>query len=72
MRAATTVKSNIRKVTVQGTEFTVWSDFIDRATYARNDATGEFRTLKTSGYIHNELAVRKAIACCFGLDSFRK
>lgn len=61
----------ITKHTVQGETYEVWSDFIQRATYARN-AAGETKRLCAGGYIHNDLTVRKAIANRFGLKSFRK
>lgn len=57
--------------TVQGKTYKVWSDFIDRATYAENEA-GEIKRIHGNGYIHNELTVRKAIAASYGLKSFRK
>lgn len=64
--------SQIRTTTVCGTEYQVYSDFIKRATIAVNTATGENKVIKSSGYIHNDLTVRKAIALIFGLESFRK
>lgn len=59
------------KHTVQGKTYEVWSDFIQRATYAKSEA-GDIRRLCGSGYIHNDLTIRKAIACRYGLKSFRK
>lgn len=61
----------IRETTVQGKSYKVWSDFIARATFAENEQ-GEIKKLCESGYISNDLTVRKAIACVYGLDSFRK
>ena len=61
-----------RTYTVQGREYTVWSDFTRRATYAQERGTLSTRTLRSNGYIHNDLTVRKAIAAAYGLDSFRK
>lgn len=66
------MKSNIRTTTVEGTTYTVWSDIIMRATFAENAATGEVKPISSSGYINNDLTVRKAIASRFGLGSFRK
>lgn len=61
----------VRTITVQGESYEVWSDFCNRCTYAKNSA-GVTKRLKDQGYIHNELTVRKAIATCFGHNSFRK
>lgn len=61
----------VRTTTVNGKEFKVWSDFIARATFAE-DANGNVKKLCGSGYIHNDLTVRKAIACVYGLPTFRK
>lgn len=59
------------KHTVQGKTYEVWSDFNTRATYARSE-DGDTRRICGSGYISNDLTVRKAIACRYGLKSFRK
>lgn len=59
------------KHTVQGKTYEVWSDFIQRATYAKSE-DGDIRRLCGSGYIHNDLTIRKAIACRYELKSFRK
>jgi hypothetical protein len=64
-----TIKKVVR---VQGTEYSVWSDFTKRATYAEQIQTGEIKGISGSGYISNELSVRKAIAKAWMLDSFRK
>ena len=61
----------IRTTTVGGKAYKVWSDFIARATFAENE-DGEVKKLCDSGYIHNDLTVRKAIANAWHLDSFRK
>ena len=61
----------IRTTSVEGTEYHVWSDFGARCTYAEN-SDGVKKVIKSSGYIHNDLSVRKAIACVFGHKSFRK
>jgi hypothetical protein len=60
-----------RMVTVNSKEYEVFSDFIQRATFAISEDGAE-KAIKRSGYIHNELTVRKAIALAFGLESFRK
>ena len=65
------MKTNTRTTTVEGKTYTVWSDFIARATFAENEA-GEAKKLCGSGYIHNDLTVRKAIAVAFGHKTFRK
>ena len=62
----------IRATTVQGTTYEVWSDYIARATFAKNTATGETKAISSSGYIHNDLTVRKAIATRFNHGTFRK
>lgn len=56
---------------VAGKQYKVWSDFIARATFAE-DENGEVKKLCGSGYIHNDLTVRKAIAQRYGLKTFRK
>lgn len=61
----------VRTTTVQGKTYEVWSNFNDRCTYAKNEE-GETKAISSSGYIRNDLTVRKAIAIHFGLDSFRK
>lgn len=61
----------IRTTTVQGKTYEVWSDFIARSTFAKN-VDGEVKMISAGGYITNDLTVRKAIANCFGLSSFRK
>lgn len=58
--------------TVAGKSFTVYSDIILRGTFATNDQTGEVKQIKSSGYLSNELSIRKAIAQAFKLDTFRK
>lgn len=66
------MQSNLRTTTVEGTTYNVWSDFIMRATFAESSATGEVKPISSSGYINNDLTVRKAIATRFGHQSFRK
>lgn len=65
------MKGQIRVTAVAGKQYKVWSDFIARATFAENE-NGEVKKLCGSGYIHNDLTVRKAIACAWRLGSFRK
>lgn len=57
--------------TVQGETYFVWDNYKRRGTFAQNEA-GEVKTIKSSGYLSNDLAVRKAIAASFNLESFRK
>ena len=64
--------TEIRTTTVNGKSFEVWSDFIKRATFARNTETGEVKAISSSGYIRNDLTVRKEIAIRFGLPTFKK
>ena len=66
------MKGTIRTTTVNGTIYEVWSDFIERATFAKNTETNEVKAISSSGYIKNDLTVRKAIACVFHLSTFRK
>ena len=63
--------ANEAKTTVQGQTYTCWVDFIRRGMYAQN-ADGEVRRIKGSGYLSNDLSIRKAIAAAFGLKNFRK
>ena len=57
---------------VAGTYFVVWSDYIQRGTFARNEDTGEIKQISGGGYISRDLTVRKEIARRFGLPTFRK
>lgn len=63
--------ANEAKTAVQGQTYTYWADFIKRGMYAQNEA-GEIRKIKGSGYLNNDLTIRKAIAAAFGLTSFHK
>lgn len=65
------MKSNLRETSVAGKIYKVWSDFIARGTFAE-DENGVVKQISFSGYISNDLTVRKAIACMFGLNTFRK
>lgn len=58
--------------TVNGIRFEHWADFIMRGTFAKNTETGEVKQISGSGYISKDLTVRKAIANCFRLPTFRK
>ena len=61
----------IRTATVNGKNYIVYSDFIDRCTYAE-DEEGNKKAISEGGYVHNDLTVRKCIACAFGLPTFRR
>ena len=65
------MKGTIRETTVNGKKFKFWSDFMARATFAEDEA-GNVKQLSGSGYIHNDLTVRKAIAAVYKLKTFRK
>lgn len=65
------MKTRYTEHTVQGKTYKVWSDFIDRATYAEAE-DGTVKRLSSSGYISNDLTIRKAIAIMYKLPSFRK
>ena len=66
------MKSTMRTTTVCGEKFNVWSDYIERATFAQNAETGETRVIRDGGYLSNDLSTRKAIAMTFRLPTFRK
>ncbi len=66
------MKGEVKTTTVNKIAFEYWSDFIARATFARNTETGEVKQISGSGYIHKDLTVRKEIAIRFGLPTFRK
>lgn len=57
--------------TVMGMQYKVWGDFIARGCFAEGP-DGQVKQISWSGYITRDLTVRKAIACQFGLASFRK
>jgi hypothetical protein len=65
------MKSKPTKTTVAGKAFTVWADYIARGMYAE-DEHGNVKRIYGSGYLSNDLTVRKAIASSFGLPTFRK
>ena len=55
---------------VNGQNFTYWADYIERGMFASDGETT--KKIHGSGYISNDLTVRKAIASSFGLPTFRK
>lgn len=61
----------IKTTTVAGRPYKVWADFIQRATYAQNEA-GETRRIHGNGYLSNDLTIRKAISYAFQTGTFRK
>ena len=65
------MKSRIQNITVNGKQYKVWSDFIERAMFAE-DENGETKRIHGSGYLSNELSIRKAVAASFNLSTFRK
>lgn len=67
------MKGTVKKITMnKGTRtFKVWADFIQRGMFAE-DENGTVKMIHSSGYLNNELTIRKAIANTFGLESFRK
>lgn len=65
------MKSAITVHQVEGQKYEVWSDYIERATFAKA-TSGEVKRICGGGYIHADLTVRKAIANAFGHKTFRK
>lgn len=61
----------IYETQVNGQTFEYWADFIQRGMFAKAE-DGTVKMIHGSGYISNDLTVRKAIACTFGLPTFRK
>lgn len=61
----------IKTTTVAGKTYKVWSDFIQRATFAENE-DGEAKKICDGGYISNDLTIRKAISYAFKTGTFRK
>lgn len=66
------MKSVIKRTIVQGTPYEVWSDYIMRATFAKNEISCDVKAIKTSGYLSNDLSIRKAIAVTFGHSKFSR
>ena len=58
--------------TVNGEDFIVASSFIARGTFAKRVSDGDIRQICGSGYISNELTIRKEIALRYGLPTFRR
>lgn len=65
------MKTNFKEVQVAGKKFTVYADFVKRGCFAV-DENGVEKQISFSGYVSNELSVRKAIALVFELSTFRK
>jgi len=65
------MKSRVTIHQVQGKQYEVWSDYIARGTFAK-DEEGTVKQICGSGYISNDLTIRKMIACRWGLKSFRR
>ena len=65
------MKSNMRIVTVNGKTYRVWADYIIRGMCAE-DENGKNKKIHGNGYLSNELSIRKAIAACFGLQTFKE
>lgn len=80
MRFAPFYQEEIEKVlaksntiaTVNGEDFIVASSFIARGTFAKRVSDGDIRQICGSGYISNDLTVRKEIALRYGLPTFRR
>lgn len=66
------MKYNYRDTQVCGISFTTYDDFNERATFAIDNTTGMTKAIRRSGYLGNDLSIRKAIALVFGLPTFRK
>lgn len=66
------LESDVHETTVQGETYEYWSNYVERDTYALMVSDGSYAIIKDSGYLSNDLSVRKAIAASFGLDSFRR
>lgn len=61
----------IKTTTVAGKTYKVWSDFIQRATYAENE-DGEIKKICGGSYLRNDLTIRKAISYAFQTGTFKK
>ena len=59
------------EVTVNGNKYKVWSDDNSKGTFAE-DKNGKVLPISSSGYIHKDLTVRKAIANTFKEDTYRE
>ena len=58
------MKGQTRNFEVKGQQFKVWSDFIQRGTFAENEQ-GEVKRLSGGGYISAERTVKRAIRVAF-------
>lgn len=58
------MKANVRNIEVNGRNFKVWSDFIQRGTFAENE-NGEIKRLCGGGYISAERTVKREIKRVF-------
>lgn len=65
------MKSNITIHQVAGKLYKVWGDIIARAMFAE-DEEGTVKRIHGSGYLNNDLTIRKAISYAFNLSTFRK
>ena len=65
-------KETLDQTKVAGVQFIYWPDYIDRSMYAQNCDTMAIKKICGSGYISNDLTVRKAIASAFNLETFRR
>ncbi len=65
------MKGTVMTTTVAGRTYEVWGDFIKRGTMAKSE-DGEIKQISWSGYVSNDLTVRKAIASAFQTGTFRK
>lgn len=57
---------------VAGRRYTIVHDYINRSTYAIDDATQERKTIRHGHYLGNDLTIRKEIARTYQLATFRK
>jgi len=57
--------------TVAGINFAIFADITKRGMFAVNETTGEEKEIIRSGYATKDLTIRKAVACAFGLPTFR-
>lgn len=58
-----------KAIAINGKSYAFWSDFVTRSTYAvPMDGSNTPKVIHSSGYIHNEKTVKKAIILVFGLE----
>lgn len=65
------MRSETKTTTIAGKTYTYWSDYMKRGTFAQAE-DGTVKQISGSGYISNDLTVRKEIALRFHLPTFRK